>query len=112
GLSVCRQGGEALNRGGDRLVAVREIPALDARLLPDVRGDALTVTEARRVRQQVPDGNGPPCSDDVVTAAVARLRDSCVLKLRQVAADRIRDQQLAFLLQHHHSSADDGLGLR
>ena len=112
GVAVERQLGQPRHDVADRLVAVREIPAGDARLLPFIGRRTVAVADAGGVRQQVADGDGPLRRNDVVAAAVVRFGHGRLHELREVLADRIGDQQPPLLLQQHHADAGQGLRLR
>jgi hypothetical protein len=111
-LRVERQGGHARDRGGDRLVAVREVPPLNPRRLPAIARGALAVAEAGGVGEQIPDRDGTLRRDDVVAAAGARHGDRRLLELGDVVAHRVREQQRPLLLEHQRRDAHHGLRLR
>src|SRR5690606_16820477 len=86
-LRVERQRGHARDRRGDRLVAVGEVPALDAGLGPAVPRGAVPVADAGGVREQVADRDGAFGGDNVVAlAAGAWNRHRRLPELRQVHA--------------------------
>ncbi len=100
-----RQLGHALHHFRHRFALVGEIPAIDARVAPRTFCRSRAIRNARRMREQVADGDRPPRRHDVVPAADPRRRNRRALPLRQELAERIVQHELAFLHQHHDGDA-------
>jgi len=110
-LRVERQRGHAEQRGGNRLVAMGEVPPRDPGLLPQLGGRPAAVAEAGGVGHQVANGDRTPGVHDVVPA-LAGDRHPRLEELGEVLAHGIGDEQPALLLEAHGGHAHEGLGLR
>ena len=111
GLGVEGKRGHAPHRFANRLFPVGEVPAGDLRFGPFLGGGPLAVTDPRGMGEQVPDADRPPGRHDVVRPIGVGAGDRGLLVFREIAADRVRDQQPSVLLQDHDGHAHDRLGL-
>ena len=88
-----------------------EVPAGDVRFHPFGGRGPPAVGDPRGVGEQVADGDRLPRGHHVVGPVGVRARDGGLEVFREMAADRVRDQEPPLLLQHHDGHAHDRLGL-
>ena len=111
GLGVEGKRSHAPHRFANRLFPVGEVPAGDLRFGPFLGGRPLAVADPRGMGEQVPDGDRPPRRHDVVGPIGVGAGDRGLPVFREIAADRVRDQQPSVLLQDHDGHAHERLGL-
>ena len=110
-LGSHRQIRHALDGIGYGFVAVREVPAHDAGLLPGPGAGAPPVPDAGRVGEQVAHGDLAIGGDHFIAPVLGCNGDGRAFELGDEVAEVLVDQQATLLLQDHHAHRDDRLGL-
>ena len=111
-LGVHGQDSHALHGLGDRLVAVGEIPAHDAGLLPALGARPPPVPDAGGVREQVAHRDIALGGNRLEAPVLVFDGDGRAVEFGDEVGQVLVDQQATLLLQDHHAHRNDRLGLR